>query len=235
MRALILAGGKGSRLRPFTFTIPKPLVPIGEIPIIEILIRQLRAQGFDQISISVGHLAGLIEAFCGNGDRWGVAIDYVYENEPLGTAGCLGLMDVKEDQLLVVNGDTFTDLHMGEVFAAHDPKDALTICANRRSVAIEFGVLETDASELLTDYREKPTLSYWVSMGVNVVSKWAIDEYVVRGQRLDMPELVEAARTDGKPVRVLKSDAYWLDLGRMADLEAGVAAFEENPQRFLPA
>lgn len=234
MRALILAGGKGSRLRPFTFSIPKPLVPIGELPIIEILIRQLRTQGFDHITISVGHLASLIQAFCGDGSNWGVSIDYLFEDNPLGTAGCLGLIEnLIDDRILVVNGDTFTDLNMGDVYRTHDPADALTICANERSVAIEFGVLETDETGMLTEYREKPNLSYWVSMGVNVISRATIEQFVVRGERIDMPDLVARARSAGRAVRVLKIESYWLDLGRMADLETGVAAFEKEPGRFL--
>lgn len=235
MRAVILAGGKGSRLRPFTVTIPKPLVPIGDLPILEILIRQLKHQGCDRITISVGHLAGLIRAFCGNGDPWGIPIDYVYEERPLGTIGCLALIeDLDEDRALVVNGDTLTDLNMAEAYAAHDPADAITICAHRRSVEIDFGVLETASDGQLTSYIEKPALSYRVSMGVNVLSTWAIAQYIPQGARLDTPDLVRKLLDAEQRVRVLDTDAYWLDLGRMTDLETGVAAFEENPRRFLP-
>ena len=235
MRAVILAGGKGSRLRPFTITVPKPLVPIGELPIVEILIRQLKHQGFDRITIAVGHLASLIRAFCGSGEPWGIPIDYVYEERPLGTIGCLALIEhLDEDRVLVVNGDTLTDLDMARVYAAHDGKDALTICANRRSVEIDFGVLETAPDGYLTSYVEKPALSYRVSMGINVLSTWAIAEYIPKGERLDTPDLVRKLVDAGRKVRVLDTDAYWLDLGRMTDLETGVAVFEKNPRRFLP-
>src|SRR6478752_2288751 len=175
MRALILAGGRGSRLKPYTVVIPKPLVPIGEMPILELLIRQLKAQGFDWITLSVGYLSTLIEAYCGDGSQWGVRLDYVRETEPLGTAGSLGLVeDLEEDRLLVVNGDTLTDLDMGRVYREHDPGDGATICSNRRSVAVEFGVLEADDAGRLKTYTEKPSLTYEVSMGVNVVSARAI-------------------------------------------------------------
>lgn len=251
MRALILAGGKGSRLRPFTFTIPKPLVPIGEMPVLEILIRQLKGQGFERITISVGHLAGLIRAFCGDGSQWGIPIDYVYEDQPLGTIGCLALLDdlretdrvlsdrvlpdrILSDRILVINGDTLTDMSMAEAYAAHDGADAITICANRRSVGIDFGVLETDGEGYLSTYTEKPTLHYKVSMGVNVVSAWAVGAYISRGERLDLPGLVEKFLAAGQRVRVREVEAYWLDLGRMQDLEEGERVFRANPRRFLP-
>ena len=232
--AVILAGGKGSRLRPFTVTIPKPLVPIGDLPIVEILIRQLAAAGIDRITISTGHLASLIEAFCGDGGRWGVPIDYVYEDTPLGTIGCLALLDdVGGDRVLVVNGDTLTDFDFATALPSHDPEDGITIYSNRRSVQVEFGVLETDGDGYLSGYREKPELSYDVSMGINVLSSWVIDKYIP-AERLDLPDLVLRLVQDGEKVRVRPTDAYWLDLGRMADLEAGAERFRTDPGRFLP-
>ena len=235
MRAVILAGGRGSRLKPFTVVIPKPLVPIGEMPILEILIRQLKAQGFDWITLSVGYLSTLIEAYCGDGARWDVRLDYVREAEPLGTAGSLRLLDdITEDRLLVVNGDTFTDLDMGQVYREHDPADAATICANRRSVHVEFGVLESDESRRLRSYTEKPSITYEVSMGVNVLSSSTIEAFVERAARLEMPDLLRRIQAAGGVVRVRHTDAYWLDLGRMSDLESAVETFAADPSRFLP-
>jgi NDP-sugar pyrophosphorylase family protein len=235
MRAMILAGGRGARLKPFTVVIPKPLVPIDQTPILEILVRQLKAQGFDRITLSVGYLSGLIQAYCGDGSAWDVELDYVREAEPLGTAGCLGqLDDLTEDRILVVNGDTFTDLDMAEAYREHDPTDAATVCANRRSVPTEFGVLEADGDGRLKAYVEKPEMTYDVSMGVNVLSAWAIDTFVEAGKALDMPDLLRRIMDAGGTVRVRRTDAYWLDLGRMSDLELAVDTFAADPGRFLP-
>jgi len=235
MRAVILAGGRGSRLKPFTVVIPKPLVPIGEMPVLEILVRQLKAQGFDWITLSVGYLSTLIEAYCGDGSKWDVRLDYVREDEPLGTAGFLGLLDdLAEDRLLVVNGDTLTDLDMAQVYREHDPVDAATICANRRSATIEFGVLDVDDSGRLRTYTEKPTVSYEVSMGVNVLSAAAIDAFVEPRVPLEMPDLLRRIQAADGIVRVRHTEAYWLDLGRMSDLETAVETFAADPSRFLP-
>jgi len=235
MRAVILAGGTGSRLKPFTFTIPKPLVPIGEMPIIEILIRQLAGQGFKRITISVGHLAQLIRAVCGDGSQWGVELDYVEEEQPLGTAGCLSLIgDIDDSPILVVNGDTPTDLDFAEVVREHPLEAGIAICTNRREVPIDFGVVEVTDDSLLLAYREKPTLDYLVSMGVYVLSPWVIADRIPVGWRLDMPDLIRGLMAGGSPVRAHGSDVYWLDLGRIDDLEQGDAVFRSERGRFLP-
>lgn len=235
MRAVILAGGQGRRLKPFTVVIPKPLVPIGEMPILELLIRQLKAQGFKRVTLSVGYLASLIEAYCGDGSRWDIPIDYLHETDPLGTAGFLGLLDdLDDDRVLVVNGDTMTDLDMGAVYREHDVHDAATICTNVRSVTVGFGVVHTDREGRMEGYEEKPELRYEVSMGVNVVSAWAIERFVERGRHLDMPDLLRLIQGKAEAVRVRPTDAYWLDMGRMADLETAVEDFAREPGRFLP-
>jgi NDP-sugar pyrophosphorylase family protein len=204
------------------------------MPIIEILTRQLAADGFDRITVAVGHMAGLIEGFCGDGSQWGVALDYVREEEPLGTAGCLGLVvDLADDSILVVNGDTLTDLDFGAAFRSHDPANGITICSNTRTVPIDFGVLEVLDDGRLAGYAEKPTFSFPVSMGVNVVSGWVVRDWVRSGTRIDMPDLVLKLVAEGIPVRVHDAGAYWLDLGRMSDLEEGDRVFRSDSSRFL--
>lgn len=236
MRAFILAGGKGSRLRPFTFSIPKPLVPIGEMPIIEILIRQLAGQGFERITISVGHLAPLIKAVCADGAKWGVQIDYVEEEAPLGTAGCLSLLEFDGvEPILVINGDTLTDLDFAHALEVHSDESGITICTNQRTVDIDFGVLDVDAGGLLVGYREKPTLEYMVSMGVYVISRWVVESHVPRMERMDMPDLVRTLMKLGHPVRTHDASAFWLDLGRIDDLEEGDRVFRSDRSRFLPS
>jgi NDP-mannose synthase len=235
VRAFVLAGGRGSRLHPFTTVIPKPLVPVGEMPILEILLRQMRAYGFERVTISVGYLSSLIESYCGDGSRWDLSVDYVREDEPLGTAGALSLLtDLEDDRVLVSNGDILTDLDLGLVYREHDPTDGATICANQRLVPVEFGVLHADEGGCLREYEEKPTLSYEVSMGINVLSTWAVERYVVPGRHLDLPDLMRALVDDGQAVRIRSTDAYWLDMGRMADLETANEVFTAAPARFLP-
>ena len=234
MRAVILAGGLGNRLKPLTVVIPKPLVPVGDFSIIEILAKQLTSQGFDRLTISVGHLASLIHAFCGDGKQWDIAIDYVSEDIPLGTAGCLSLIDdLREDRVLVLNGDILTNTDFGEAYRVHDPADGATIFANQRDIPVEFGVLETQDG-YLSGYIEKPTLHYDVSMGIYVISADVIAEFVPPRTRVDMPDLMRSLTARGRRVRVVRNDAYWRDLGHMEDLSAATERFNSDPTFFLP-
>jgi NDP-sugar pyrophosphorylase family protein len=234
VRAVILAGGRGNRLKPLTVVIPKPLVPVGEFSIIEILAKQLASQGFDRLTISVGHLASLVHAFCGDGKQWDIAIDYVSEDTPLGTAGCLSLLDdLDEDRVLVLNGDILTNTDFGEAYRAHDPADGATIFANQREIPVEFGVLETQDG-YLSGYIEKPTLTYDVSMGIYVISTDVIPEFVPPRTRVDMPDLMRSLTAAGRRVRVVPNEAYWRDLGHMEDLSAATERFNEDPKFFLP-
>jgi NDP-mannose synthase len=236
-RAVILAGGLGTRLRPYTTVLPKPLMPIGDRPILDIVIRQLARAEFDQITITTGYLAELIEAFFGDGTRYGVAIDYFREHEPLGTVGALSLIDGLDHDFLVMNGDILTDIDYSALLHRHrDGGQIATIAAHQRAVTVSLGVMrfehESDTT-LVTDYIEKPTLSYEVSMGVYCFAP-RIREHIPEGQRLDFPDLVLRLIASGETVRAWRSGDHWLDIGRPDDYEQAQDQFERLRHLFLP-
>jgi NDP-mannose synthase len=236
-RAIILAGGLGMRLRPYTTVLPKPLMPVGDRPILDVIIRQLRHQGFERLTIVTGHLAELIEAFFGAGERHGVTIDYFREDEPLGTVGALRLIDDPGEHFLVMNGDVLTDLDFAELLDTHAAHGSVaTIAAHKRDVRVSLGVLQFDDGEdpsRLTGYVEKPTYHYEVSMGVYAFSHRVLD-YIEPDRRLDFPDLVLRLIEAGETVRARRSDDYWLDIGRHDDYETAMEEFELMRDRFLP-
>ena len=236
-RAVILAGGLGMRLRPYTTVLPKPLMPVGDRPILDVIIRQLHHQGFERLTIVTGHLAELIEAFFGSGERHGIPIDYFREDEPLGTVGALSLIDDLDEHFLVMNGDVLTDLPFAGLLDEHaESGAAATIAAHRREVQISLGVLGFDDGgdpERLTGYVEKPTYDYEVSMGVYAFSRRVL-EFIEPGKRLDFPDLVLRLIEAGESVRARRSRDYWLDIGRHDDYETAMEEFERLRSRFLP-
>jgi NDP-sugar pyrophosphorylase family protein len=232
-QALILAGGKGTRLAPYTVTFPKPLMPIGDTPILEVVIRQLKASGFDDIVLSVGYLAELIEAYFGDGSKWGVALRYVREESPLGTAGALSLVSGLDAPFLVMNGDVLTTLDYGALLDRHVASGAdMTVATVMREQRVDFGVVQTDDAGIVTGYLEKPTSGLLVSMGVNVLSPAAL-EFVDRGEHLDMPDLVLRLVGAGRLVRTDRFDGYWLDIGRHDDLARAQTEFESMRAQLL--
>ena len=235
-RVVILAGGKGTRLRPYTTVLPKPLMPIGDMPILEVVLRQLKSAGFKKVTLSVNHLADLIQAFFGDGSALGLEIEYCIENEPLGTAGCLSLVRNLTDTFLVMNGDLLTTLDYAAMVRRHIETNAVaTIGVFPREVRINFGVLELGGKGELLDYKEKPRLEYLVSMGVNVLDKSALD-FVPKASYLDMPTLMMKLKEEaGKPVLSYRSDCEWLDIGRLDDYEMAVKAFEKSRDKYLRA
>jgi NDP-mannose synthase len=236
-RGVVLAGGEGTRLRPYTAVLPKPLMPVGDRPVIDLVLRQLRGAGFDRVTIATGYLAQLIETFCGDGSAYGLRIDYFREEQPLGTVGALALIEDLDEPFLVMNGDVLTDLRYDELFAAHAASGAAaTIAATTRSVEVTLGVMrfhDGEDGERVTDYVEKPTLSYEVSMGVYVFDPRVIG-YIERGARLDFPDLILRLLAAGEEVRAHRSDAYWLDIGRHEDYEQAMAEFASMRDRLLP-
>jgi len=226
MQAVILAGGKGTRLKPYTISFPKPLVPLGDYPILEIIIRQLAYFGFNRITISTGHLAELIEAYFGNGVRWGVHIEYVREYKPLNTAGALKLVKNCEENILVMNGDVLTTIDFKKLLALHIEKGAkATVASKNRESKIDFGVLKMDGHGFLQEYIEKPVYSFSVSMGVYILSRDCIN-LIHDGESIGMPEFLLRLIETGEKVYCHESDCYWLDIGRADDYEKAQEEFE---------
>jgi NDP-sugar pyrophosphorylase family protein len=235
-RAVILAGGLGTRLRPSTAVIPKPLMPVGEQPILEIVLRQLRRHGFERITIATGHLAHLIEAFFGDGSDYGLKIDYYREPEPLGTVGALAMVEELDQQpFLVMNGDVLTDLDYRELLRRHEKSAATaTIAVTRRVVQIALGVLRLqDGSERVTGYTEKPSIDYEASMGVYCLSPAAVD-HIDAGERLDFPDLILRLIAAGAVVNAWRPEAYWLDIGQHDDYQQAMEEFARMRPRLLP-
>lgn len=234
MRAVILAGGKGTRLAPYTTILPKPLMPVGDMPILEIVIRQLARYGFNDLTLAVGHLAELLMAYCGDGSKFGVTIDYSREEQPLGTAGPIALVPNLNETFLVMNGDLLTTIDYSTMLAYHRERGALaTIACYQRDVKIDLGVIDVDSENWVANYIEKPTYHYAVSMGIYIFEP-AILGYITRNQRLDLPELVLNLIKDGKKVNVFNFDGYWLDIGRHDDYEQAIEEFAAHREDFLP-
>jgi len=234
MRAVILAGGKGTRLAPYTTVLPKPLMPIGEMPILEIVIRQLEQHGFNDLTLAVGYLAELLMAYCGDGSKFNVKLGYSREERPLGTAGPIALVPDLKDTFLVMNGDLLTTIDYTAMLKYHRERGALaTIACYQRDVKIDLGVIEIGQDNWVANYIEKPTYHYAVSMGIYLFEP-AILKYIKPNQRLDLPDLVMNLMKDGQHVNVFNFDGYWLDIGRPDDYEKAVEEFSTHRVEFLP-
>ncbi len=220
MKAVILAGGKGRRLEPYTTIIPKPLMPVGERPILEIILRQMRDHGFTDAYIAVGYLPELIMTFFGDGSRLGIRLTYSREETPLGTAGCLGLLaDRLDEPFLMVNGDVLTTLPFSDFMRYHTENGAIaTIALNRRDIHIDFGVVDTDAAGTIVGYTEKPRIAHLVSMGVYAFDPDVLG-YVENSVYLDFPDLIRKLLAAGETVKAYVFDGYWLDIGRVDDYQ----------------
>ena len=233
MSAVILAGGKGTRLKPFTMTIPKPLLPLGDMPILEIVIEQLVAAGISRIVLTLGHMAPLLMACIGNGERWGIKIESILEEEPLGTAGSLRAIENLEDNFLVMNADLLTTLDYDDMFNYHIRNNSYgTIGLSKREVLIDYGVVRVTPEGVFDDYIEKPTIPYSVSMGINILSKRCL-EFIPPKGRFDMPDLMLAMHRAGHPVRCYETDCYWKDIGRFDDYQQASEDFVKDQSRFI--
>lgn len=232
-RAIILAGGKGTRLRPYTVVLPKPLMPIGEYPILEVIVRQLIKAGFDHITMAVNHQANLIKAFFLDGSQWGIRIDYSQENEPLGTMGPLRIIQDLPENFLVMNGDILTNLDFDKFYNDHINENAcFTISAKQRLEKIDYGVLEIDKKDQLINFKEKPEIIHHVSMGIYMVSSQII-EYIPKEVVYGFDNLMFDLIAFNKLPNVKPFDDYWLDIGRPGDYNEAIEIFEKSPEKFL--
>ena len=236
-RAIILAGGQGTRLKPYTTLLPKALVPLDEMPVLELVLRQLAFYGFREITMAVGHLAELIEAYFGNGGKLGLNITYVREDKPLGTAGPLKQMSDLPDDFLVMNADIVSDLNFGTLFDAHTQSGAsplATIAVYRRTSKIDFGIIEFDAnSHQIEAFVEKPVLEHCVSMGIYMFNH-RILEFIPADTLFGFDHLMKTLIQHQQPLQAFPFNGYWLDIGRVDDYETAVSDFKNMRHILLP-
>ncbi len=234
MQAVILAGGKGTRLAPYTRVFPKPMMPIGDKTILEILLYQMKRAGINHVALTVGHLSGLMRAFFQDGSQYDLNITYVHENTPLGTAGPLANVPGLSKTFLVSNGDVLTLLDISDLLHFHrQNKGICTIAMHHRQIKVDLGVIEQDGDYRIKGYIEKPTIDYKVSMGLYVFEPRVL-EYIPQGQYLDFPDLVHKLLAAGEKVVGYPFDGYWQDLGRPDDYEQAANDFENMRSLFLP-
>lgn len=233
MKAVVFAGGKGTRLAPYTYILPKPLMPIGNLPILEVLVHQMKQAGIDEIVITVGHLAELLRSYFKDGSQYGVKISYSMEEQPLGTAGPLSLINGLDSNFLVTNGDVLTTLKIADLIAYHrENKAAATIAMHTREVKIDFGIIQVDGGNRVTDYIEKPTYDFAVSMGIYVFDPCVL-AYIPYNRYLDFPDLILKLLTAGEKVLGYPFDGYWQDLGRSDDYAQANQDFDAMRSLFL--
>ena len=229
-RAIILAGGKGTRLKPYTVSLPKPLVPIVDKPIIEIIIQQLVKNGFVHITLTINHIAEIIKAFCGDGSKWGAQIDYSQEDRPLSTMGPLKLIKDLPENFLVMNGDVLTDLNFGEFYNYHVENQKLFTISFERKQINDYGVLDVNKEGLLYDFREKPVHIFEVSMGVYMLNRKVL-QFIPADVPFGFDQLMYSMLKEKESVTVKKHKGYWLDIGRPDDYEKAAIDYEKIIQK----
>jgi NDP-sugar pyrophosphorylase family protein len=234
MKAIILAGGKGTRLAPYTTVFPKPLMPIDGIPILEVIVKQLAHFQIKEMIFTVSQQSEpLLSAYFGDGSRYGISIRYSREEKPLGTAGPLSIIPDLPETFLVMNGDILTTLNYRKLIQYHQRKKGMvTIAMNQKKLQLELGVMEFNRSHRLTRYIEKPMLSCSVSMGIYVFERKVL-EWIPSKKYLDFPDLIQRFIKQRVRVVCYPSDDFWLDIGRHEDYEEAQKKFQEMRMRLL--
>lgn len=234
-QAVIMAGGKGTRLHPYSAFFPKPLMPLGDMPILELLLRRMKVAGICEVIIAVNHLRHLIEVYFGDGSDLGMRLYYSDEDKPLGTAGALGNMLPRlDDTFFVTNGDLLTTMDLRRMAISHIAERAdASVGVYERENKIDFGLIEFDDQRRMSAYREKPTSKYHVSMGVYILRREAIRPHVSDVDYLDMPNLLLKIKGSNGNVVCFKDDCVWLDIGRPDDFALAQKMFEADRDVFL--
>jgi NDP-sugar pyrophosphorylase family protein len=233
MRAVILAGGKGTRLRPYTTVFPKPLMPIGDEPILKVVISQLENAGFTHVTLAVGYMADMIQTYFNTGEKFGLKIDYSHEREPLGTIGALSIIDNFPENFIVMNGDILTDLNFKDFFDFHKKHKAkATIATFCKKVQIEYCIIEADGDQVVNGYVEKPTMEYEVSMGVYAFHS-SIVKYIDKERYFDFPDLVKLLIEKKEKIVKYPFAGYWMDIGCHADYEKASEDFVDMKEKLI--
>jgi NDP-sugar pyrophosphorylase family protein/flavin reductase (DIM6/NTAB) family NADH-FMN oxidoreductase RutF len=228
MKAVVLAGGRGTRLAPYTSVLPKPLMPVGERAILELVVDQLETCGITDITFCVGYLAHLIQSVFDNRENGHVSIEYVHEQEALGTAAPLKLVEDLDSTFLVMNGDVLTELDYRDLISYHQEHgNMLTIATRKRAIKVDYGILHLDVAQRVRDFDEKPEITSPVSMGIYVMEPEVLD-YIPDGQYFDFPHLVEALLEAKEPIGAYRYGGLWFDIGRQEDYEQAVTAWIES-------
>jgi NDP-sugar pyrophosphorylase family protein len=231
---IIQAGGKGSRLRPYTTILPKPLMPIGEVPVLEIVIKQLINFGFRELYISTGHLAHLIMSYFGDGSNWGAKITYLQETQPLGTIGAIKLLAKPRKPFIVMNGDLLTDLDIRALYDFHiAERPILTVAVTKEKVPISLGVIDFNKDHQIVGFREKPRLSFWASMGIYVFSPELWDQ-IPTDTYYGFDMLIGDMLSKKIHVKDFPWNGIWLDIGRPEDYERAEEELRRFKKRLLP-
>lgn len=235
MQAILMAGGQGRRLRPITAVLPKPLVPIGDISVLEMVLRQLRWYGFDNVVLCVGYRSELIMAVVGDGRRYGLDVRYEVEEEPLGTIGPLARIDRLEDNFLVMNGDICTDLDFGFLLRWHKAHEApASVSLHPRREKLELGIIHlSDSGERLTGFEEKPEFSFYVAMGVNAFRR-SVVELIPSNGAFGFDDLMSTMLARNTDIRAFRHDGFWLDIGRPDDYQRMLDEFPSRETALLP-